>query len=298
VDGDLYIPEDSLRFLYYPETYNEMMGGWDHWTPTVWFDGVEEVTDTPFEGIDSTRTLYRQKIQDRLAVPSPVTIALAVDYGARGDTGTVQVEVIAVDSIAFQGLALRLAVTESQINYPKGIRHQVLRDYFPDETGIPLTVAQDDTFAHSQPIVIAAGWAADHCQVVAFVQDDTTREVLQAAQAPVIAASPPAPAAVSDLTVTLSGDDLLLAWSPVTVDTGGAPITVDGYRVYRDTVSIFNPGPVPLDSTAVAWYLDDDGVVGNTGTHYYYRVTAVAGGKTSDPSGAVGEIDRYLSSGK
>jgi hypothetical protein len=110
-----------------------------------------------------------------------------------------------------------------------------------------------------------------------------------------IAVTPPE--AVQDLTVTLAGLDLMFAWSAVTVDTSGTSIVVDLYRVYRDTVIDFFPGPVPLDSTVDLEYLDTTGVVGNTTVHYYYVITAVAGGKESEPSNQVGEFDRTLPSG-
>ena len=41
-------------------------------------------------------------------------------------------------------------------------------------------------------------------------------------------------------------------------------------------------------------YTDDTGVVGDSGTNYYYAVTAIKGTKVSDFSGAAGEFDRYV----
>jgi hypothetical protein len=303
VEGDLYIPEDSLRFFYYPETFNPYAEPPDttkHWIPTVWFDGVEEVTDTPFffdfdDAVDSTRTLYREKIEARRALDAPLTIGLAVDFSAKGDSGAVQIEVIAVDTIAFQGLTLRLAVIESGVSSGMMTKDQALRDYLPDVAGIPLTIAQGDTFTHQQPFVIQAGWQADDCRLVAFVQDDTTREVLQAVQAPVIT---PAPAAVSDLIVTLSGDDLLLDWTPVNQDTQGHPLTVDHYLVYRDTLAFRDPGAGPFQTAADTFLVDDTGAVGDLDRHYFYWVTAVSGTKESADSPGGGEFDRQLVSGK
>jgi hypothetical protein len=294
VDGPLYAPENSLRQLYYyPGTSLTVT------TPTVWFDGTEEVIDiawvgSPEDNIDSTRTLYREKIEIRRALPSPVALGLAVEYPAKGDTGTIVAEVIAEDTIAFQGLVLRLAVTESGID-TMGIKDQILRDYLPDAGGISFTIAQGDTFTHSQPFIIDAGWTAENCDIVAFVQDDTTREVLQAVQAPVIT---PAPAAVSDLGAILSGDDLVLTWSPVSEDTQGNPLTVDHYLVYRDTVAFRDPGSDPFQTAADTFWVDDTGVVGDTGKHYFYWIAAVADGKESDDSPGAGEFDTGLMNGK
>jgi fibronectin type 3 domain-containing protein len=102
------------------------------------------------------------------------------------------------------------------------------------------------------------------------------------------------PEAVDDLTATLSKTDIVLQWTAVTTDTSGGPLAVDLYRVYRDTLPDFTPG-APLDSTTGLMFTDDTGVVGDTGTNYYYVVTAVAGGEESAPSNEVGEFDIDLS---
>jgi agmatine deiminase len=107
-----------------------------------------------------------------------------------------------------------------------------------------------------------------------------------------------APMPVADLSIELSGDDLYLSWSPVTVDGYGHPIAVDQYYVYRNTVGFFDPGSDPFDSTAVTMYLDNSGVTGDAGANYYYAVTAIAGGKESALSGPVGEFDREMTAGE
>ena len=106
------------------------------------------------------------------------------------------------------------------------------------------------------------------------------------------------PVPVSNLTVTLSGEDLRLEWSAVTTDGFGGPIVVDRYHIYRDTIAYFEPGSEPFDSTVALFYMDGSGVVGDTGRNYYYAVTAVAGGKESELSNMVGEFDRGLITGE
>jgi predicted dehydrogenase len=69
---------------------------------------------------------------------------------------------------------------------------------------------------------------------------------------------------------------------------------VDQYRIYQDTVAFFDSGSEPFDSTASTFYMDTSGVVGDTGIHYFYAVTAVFSGKESVPSSVVGEFDLNL----
>jgi hypothetical protein len=249
-------------------------------------DGVDVDESLPWD-LDSTWTEYREMIQARRDIPSPAAMDMMVEFGAKNDTGTVHIEVVATDTIPFTDLHLRMAITEDDIS-TKATYDAVLRAYVPNASGISFAMAEGDTFNHSQEFVIDTAWAAENCKLVAFVQDDDSLEVLQAIQDFVVT---PDPAAVSGLTATLSGDDLLLEWPPVTENTAGQGVTVDSYYVYRDTVATFGSGATPIDATADTFYLDDTGVVGDTGTHFYYSVSAVAGGKESALSGAVGEFD-------
>jgi dipeptidase len=106
------------------------------------------------------------------------------------------------------------------------------------------------------------------------------------------------PVAVSDITAILAGQDLMLDWSAVTVDKLGNLVTVDHYYVYREVEPSPKPGIQPFDTTAVDFYVDESGVIGDPYNQYRYWVTAIAGGKQSGASGKVGEFDRQLSAVK
>lgn len=76
---------------------------------------------------------------------------------------------------------------------------------------------------------------------------------------------------------TKSGSDVEIAWSPVTTDTLGSPITISHYAVYRDTSPSFDVTiadsigyVVPPDTD----YVDAGALV--TSVSYYYFVKAVA----------------------
>ena len=287
--------EGISRWYYYPPT-NHPEHGPGHWTPTVWFDGADEQTGIPDSvDVDSLWVIYRNKIQSRRAVPSPLIMDLQVEYGAKADTGTASVRIVATDPVAYQDLHLRMAVIESEVALMTRDVNHLMRDYFPDTLGAPLVLSQGDTVNQSEQFIIDPAWQAERCDIVVFVQDDTTREVIQAAQAPLVA---PPPAAVSDLSLTLSGDDLLLRWSPVIEDTQGNPLAVDHYLVYRDTLSFRDPGSDPFQIAVDTFWVDGTGVVGDIGKHYFYWITAVSGPKESADSPGGGEFDTYLSSGK
>jgi hypothetical protein len=188
VGGNFYKAEASSRFFYYPETYADGQG-WAHWMPTVWFNGMDDVTGA-WTNVNTTWSAYNEKITNWLYVPAPLVIGLQVEYDQKSDSGVVHVEVFAEGFVGFSDLHLRIALTESNIAYSQKVYHQVLRDYLPNANGIAFTIAQGETFQHSEPFFIESSWDATDCDIVAFVENDTERMIVQCAQTPVPANTP------------------------------------------------------------------------------------------------------------
>jgi hypothetical protein len=291
-----YNAKGRAKFFWYPQTGDPPA----HYTPTVWFDGVSDQTGV-WTDISYTQSVYRDSVNSRRAIPSPIELSMDVDYGAHGDTGTVHVQVVATDTVPHAKLHVRIALVEDSL-FQSGDRYdQVLRDYLPTYIGYLFsTISEGDTIEHSEDFVVDPDWDVNKMRVVAFVQNgkDTPLEyeVLQALQEP-IPVFVPVPQKVTGLTVALVESDLMLNWAPVEADTSGNPITVDNYQVYRDTIDSL-PAPEIVRTTSDTFFVDDSGVVGDTGTQYYYAVTAVLGSKESDYSAAAGEFDRYVATGK
>ncbi|MBN1754856.1 Omp28-related outer membrane protein [bacterium] len=91
---------------------------------------------------------------------------------------------IYVDRPVASDTRLRIAVTESNINYsaPNGLTHfdDIMRDLVPSGSGILLDLsAAPDTQYFNRVITLNPGWSAGNLNVVAWVQDDDTREVVQ-----------------------------------------------------------------------------------------------------------------------
>jgi hypothetical protein len=180
VGGQFYESEALDRFFYYPETYAQGQG-WAHWMPTVWFDGVEEKTGA-WVDVYEGRSGYRDIIQAHQDLPTPLEMDFQVEYGTKANTVTVHVQVVATDIVYYSDLYLRLAIIESEIGYGGKTYNQVLRDYLPSPAGISFSIADGDTFTHSEDFVIDSAWEADNCHIVVFVQNDLDRIVVQAMQ--------------------------------------------------------------------------------------------------------------------
>jgi hypothetical protein len=286
--GGTYYEAGSLnRFLWYPATFGS--SGWAHYTPTIWTDGVDSLSAS------GTITWWwnqmKSRIASRLSIPSPVEIGIDMFYGAKHDTGTAVVTVVATDPIVYSNLRLTMCVIQNGL--PPG--GQVVRSWEDFWGGVTFSIAEGDTFTHSEEFVIKTAWPDENCRFVAFVQDANTYDVLQSAQSPVLV---PTPAKVSGLSIDLVEDEIWLEWPAVTLDTGGNPLTVDGYHVYRDTVAFHDPGSDPFFFTTDTWFVDDSGVVGTLDRQYFYWVAAVAGSKESIASPGAGEFDRLAETGK
>ena len=108
----------------------------------------------------------------------------------------------------------------------------------------------------------------------------TAAEIQADMNAPIASSDTQAPTAPGSLTATVAGDDVQLAWSAATDDTG-----VTGYRVHRSATAGFTPDAGTLIATVgggVTSYADPDRLTGT----WHYRVIAVdAATNASVPSG-------------
>ncbi len=94
------------------------------------------------------------------------------------------------------------------------------------------------------------------------------------------------PAAVTGLTSTISGSNIVLKWNPVNTDSAGGREVVTTYQIHRSTTANFTPGTGTLLTTVTApTFGSSDGKVtytdsGAAGKGYYYKIRPVnAAGK-------------------
>jgi hypothetical protein len=106
------------------------------------------------------------------------------------------------------------------------------------------------------------------------------------------------PRAISDLTVNVSGPDIVLSWSRPTLDIYGRPTTVTGYKVYRGTTPNFTVAgmsPIALLGNGATTTWTHPGGVGLAGNSYYIVTASDAAGLVSgagrDLPNGVGSLD-------
>jgi len=83
----------------------------------------------------------------------------------------------------------------------------------------------------------------------------------------------PEPLAPADVSILIQGNDVSLAWSPVTMDSSGNPVTISLYRIYAGDDPYFICSPANLAGTSST---PDILLIGEaSGIRKFYKVIAV-----------------------
>ncbi|HBX69079.1 MAG TPA: hypothetical protein DEH25_06785 [Chloroflexi bacterium] len=113
--------------------------------------------------------------------------------------------------------------------------------------------------------------------------------------------TPSIPAGITDLSITRSGGDVLLSWSPTSQDTDNNPLTALAYRVYaRANDPYFTPTPDDLLSEVTSNSFTHVGGTGDVDNNYTYVITAIGDNcwkRESVISNRMGEFDYRLQGG-
>lgn len=103
-----------------------------------------------------------------------------------GSTITLTIKATGLMASAMTDLRLHTVVTESDIEYNDGnsenIHYDVMRTMLPDAAGEQITLAKGETKTFTRQITIDPTWVQNNCDVVVFIQSNTSKYVLQAAQ--------------------------------------------------------------------------------------------------------------------
>ena len=162
------VEENSARNEYYD----------NKGTPNLFLDGIIDGRD--FD------TIWEQLLLERISRESKIDLTLS--NSPNGSQGTVTAQIISCLDFSERNLVIRFVITESEIEYdaPNGESsfHQVMRDMLPDERGERIVLQPDVKIHIDRDYTVQSGWNSSTLNIVVFIQDDDTREVLQAASAP------------------------------------------------------------------------------------------------------------------
>jgi hypothetical protein len=151
--------------------------------PTALTNGKKHTPSSGwYDGAPGDISGLTNEVNKFVGTQSPITITPT--YTITGNTMSLNVSVNS--TTALSGKILRIAVVESYHYYDKagtnGEKHfyYVVRHMLPDYNGQTINLSAEETKEFSYPVDINTSLNKQFLYVVAFVQDDATKEVLQA----------------------------------------------------------------------------------------------------------------------
>lgn len=160
-------PEGEARAGYY------LVGG----VPHVRFDGVQQAVGV-LATAELTADWYRGIIDDRLAVPSPITIESQGLIGLDGN-GTVTARIEAVDAVPYTSLRVQFVLYENGLVYNDKDYNWTMRDMLAPES-ISLTDSPDYVEVTRDFSFDSGAWDPANMKLVVFVEDSALKEIVNA----------------------------------------------------------------------------------------------------------------------
>ncbi|HZK06968.1 MAG TPA: T9SS type A sorting domain-containing protein [Bacteroidales bacterium] len=147
--------------------------------PTTKFDGI--ITHVGGGG-SSLYATFLAKINQRNAVLSNFTVDLQFEH-LTGNNYHATAVITKVAPYSGTNLKLRVTVTESNLDINWGLGpdvNSVNRLMVPNANGVTLDFSSGDVQTVELDFVMSSAWASENCELIAFVQDDSSKEILQA----------------------------------------------------------------------------------------------------------------------
>lgn len=137
-------------------------------------------------GVPSNPDAIKEQMLDRLEIPSPVQLDVSATFGY--DAINAHIEVIPLADVTQTNVVLRVALIERMVNYPyapgtNGEKEfaDVMRKMLPNPNGTAIaTFNVGDTLRFDFEAVVGINWVSEDISVVAWLQSDDSKEVIQA----------------------------------------------------------------------------------------------------------------------
>ena len=151
-------------------------------TPTAEFNGAYEKV-----GGDHSNSVFSYWLPSyNNAADDLTSFSMSMTFESTNDIDfTAHITAKKVANYSNNNLKIRLVVVESHIPYSwQGLNviNYAVRDMYPNQNGVPVDFSSTDSVTVDIDFSLDPSWNLDNCALVAFLQDDNTKEVLQTVQ--------------------------------------------------------------------------------------------------------------------
>ncbi len=160
--------------------------------PEALIDGVNGPGTAPYVGAPAAVT--QTHLNNRYAITSPISLTVVHSYNATYDSVTVKAVYENLDSVAINTVKLHMAITEKEIvfNTPPGSNgeldfYNVMRKMYPNAGGTTISLAAGAKDSMTIKVKIPSYiYDLSEIQFVSFIQNDVSKDVMQAAKSPIL----------------------------------------------------------------------------------------------------------------
>ncbi|PLW99290.1 MAG: hypothetical protein C0593_03575 [Marinilabiliales bacterium] len=148
------------------------------WFPCTYYDGEHFGYDNW-----ATYSFHKEKYEEKLATPSSFRLDITGDINETSIWGSIIVQKVA--EYIEGDLTIHIVLTEENIEEEWMNQTEldfVERTMFPDGHGTAITFSGQPTLEIPFEMSFDPGWDQQNCKIVFFLQDNTTKEILQGEQ--------------------------------------------------------------------------------------------------------------------
>jgi hypothetical protein len=269
--GDPYyqynVSENTARVNFYGADY----------TPHFWIDGTVDG--------NYNRYAWESMILDEADVWSPLTVDITGTYDEESLSGQFTVTAYAEMDPGASNLKIRVALVENGIRWqaPNGsqVHNQTFRDMIPSASGHAISLEEGDVVEYTDDFEVPDPLVARNCMLVAWVQSDQNKRVLQAGRI-----------LVGDMGQTGVDDEIEIpdavalsqnypnpfnANTTVNFRTAGGETRLEVFSVTGSLVKTLIDGELEAGDHSIVWDGVDDAGNDVASGVYFYRLNSAEG---------------------
>ena len=148
--------------------------------PSAHFDGVLKEDGTNPYNPNATFFSYLDMYNERIAIPALQDISINIEKTTNLDYKAT-IDVTQIFPINSKKLFLRAVLTKSGFKHQAKMYNHSCRRMFPDSMGINLDFSNSNNIQQVFNFSFNSPLEKDSCELIVFVQEDSTKEVTQAA---------------------------------------------------------------------------------------------------------------------